>query len=243
MENRCSNLRVILKLSGEALSDSSSHLIFSKEKMNDIVELIIKLLSNNVRVGVVCGAGNIFRGRIAEENGIPYEEGDYMGMVGTVINLKAISSILTVHGVKNKLYSALAVEDVAPKYEIGKAKNEFDNGEVILFAGGVGKVRHTTDTCAALRAIEMEADMILAGKNGVDGVYDKDPNKYSDAKFIKNLTYKDAIEKDLKVMDMQALKLLENSDIVTRVFSMDDFDNFIKVIKGDENIGTTIKKE
>ncbi len=237
------NFKVILKLSGEALSDSNSRLIFSKEKMRDIVGLIKKLISLNIKVGIVCGAGNIFRGRIAEENGIPYEDGDYVGMVGTVINLKAISSMLDVANIKNKLYSALAVEDVAPKYEKEKAKKELEEGYVILFAGGVGKVRHTTDTCAALRAIEMDAKIILAGKNGVDGVYDKDPNKFSDAKFIKNLTYKEAIEKDLKVMDLQALKLLENTDVITRVFSMDDFDNFIKVINGDENIGTTIKKE
>lgn len=235
--------KVILKLSGEALSDTSSHLIFSKEKLKKIVDLVNELIKNNINVGIVCGAGNIFRGRIAEENGIPYDDGDYMGMVGTVINLKAISALLTVNNIKNKLYSALMVEDVAPKYNKDIAIKEIDEGYVILFAGGVGKVKHTTDSCAALRAIEMDAKLILAAKNGVDGVYTKDPNKYADAKFIKSLTYKEAIENDLKVMDKQALELLKDSDVITRVFSMDDFSNFMKVINGDENIGTTIKKE
>ena len=235
--------KVILKLSGEALSDTSSHLIFSKEKLKKIVDLVNELIKNNINVGIVCGAGNIFRGRIAEENGIPYDDGDYMGMVGTVINLKAISALLTVNNIKNKLYSALMVEDVAPKYNKDIAIKEIDEGYVILFAGGVGKVKHTTDSCAALRAIEMDAKLILAAKNGVDGVYTKDPNKYADAKFIKALTYKEAIENDLKVMDKQALELLKDSDVITRVFSMDDFSNFMKVINGDENIGTTIKKE
>ena len=235
--------KVILKISGEALEDTTSRLILDANKLNAIGSLIKTMVDNKIKVGVVCGAGNIFRGRIAEENGIPYDDGDYMGMVGTVINLKAISALLTANNIKNKLYSALMVEDVAPKYNKDIAKKEMDEGYVILFAGGVGKVKHTTDSCAALRAIEMDAKLILAAKNGVDGVYTKDPNKYADAKFIKSLTYKEAIENDLKVMDKQALELLKDSDVITRVFSMDDFSNFMKVINGDENIGTTIKKE
>ncbi len=243
MKNNNHDLRVILKLSGEALASSSTHTIFDKEKLAKIISLIKEFVENGVKVGVVCGAGNIFRGRIAEENGLPYEVGDYLGMVGTIINLKAISALLSENNIKNKLFSALEVEDVAPKYNKEIARKYYDEGYVILFGAGVGKVRHTTDTCAALRAIEMDAKIILAGKNGVDGVYDKDPNVYQDAKFIKEITYQEALNKNLKVMDYQALGLLKDSDIITRVFSMDDFSNFMKVISGDENIGTTIKKE
>ena len=236
------NLKVILKLSGEALSDSNSHLIFSKEKMSDIVGLIKKLISLNIKVGIVCGAGNIFRGRIAEENGIPYEDGDYMGMVGTVINLKAISSMLDVANIKNKLYSALAVEDVAPKYEKEKARKELEEGYVILFAGGVGKVRHTTDTCAALRAIEMDAKIILAGKNGVDGVYSADPKKDPTAVKYDTLTYMDVIQQGLMVMDTTATSMCMDNDIDLVVFNMNAQGNILKAVMG-EQIGTIVKKE
>lgn len=236
------NINVIIKLSGEALLDTSSNKILSKEKLEGIASLTKKLLENNVNVGIVCGAGNIFRGRIAEENGIPFEDGDYLGMVGTVINLKAISSILTKFNIKNKLYSALEVEDVAPKYNIEEAKKYLEEGYVLLFAGGVGKVRHTTDTCAALRALEMDAKLILMGKHGVDGVYSDDPNKNVNAKFIKNLTYTEAINSSLKVMDKPALELLKNSEVITRIFSGDDEENYLKVING-LDIGSTIKRE
>lgn len=240
MEND-SNLRCILKLSGEALMDNETHKIFSKEKMGEIVSLIKVLVSKNIKLGIVCGAGNIFRGRIAEENGIPYEDGDYMGMVGTIINLKALDSILKKEGINSSLYSALEVEDVAKKYNIDEAKKDYENHKVVLFAGGVGKVRHTTDSCAALRAIEMEANLILAGKNGVDGVYTKDPNKYKDAKFIKELTYKEALNNNIQVMDKEAMEMLKDTNIITRVFLGDSYSNFIKIIDGDTSIGTIIK--
>lgn len=236
------NLRVILKLSGEALMDESNHNIFDKDKLDKIVDLIDEFIKRNIKVGVVCGAGNIFRGRVAEINGINYEDGDYMGMIGTVINLKALSSKLNKKNIKNKLYSALSVEDVAKKMDKEEAKKYYDEGYVILFAGGVGKVHHTTDSAAALRAIEMDASIILAGKNGVDGVYTKDPNIYKDAEFIKNITYKEALIKDLKVMDKEALEMLKDTDIITRVFSMDDYNNFIKVVENNNEIGTTISK-
>lgn len=233
---------VIIKLSGEALEDEVNFKIFSKTKLDKIVELIKKLQERKINVGIVCGAGNIFRGRIAEENGIRYEDGDYLGMIGTVINLKALSSILDINGIKNKLYSALEVEDVAPKYDKDEAKKYLEKGYVVLFAGGVGKVRHTTDSCAALRAKEMNAKLILAGKHGVDGIYSKDPNKYQDAEFIKELTYTEALDKKIAVMDKEALETLENTDVVTHIFSSDDYDNYLKVIDG-ESIGSIIKKE
>lgn len=234
--------RIILKLSGEALENSSSKTIFDKNKLLNIKNIIDSFLKNGFKVGVVVGAGNIFRGRIAEENGFSYEDGDYMGMMGTVINVKAISSILNSFNIPNVLYSALNVENVSLKYDAKKAKKDYDDGKVVLFGGGIGLPGYTTDTTAAKRALEMDAKMILSAKNGVDGVYDKDPNKYSDAKFLHYLTYKEALEKDLKVMDASALNLLKESDVVTRVFSSNEFDNFIKIASGDESLGTIIKK-
>ena len=233
---------VILKLSGEALHDSNSNSILDAKKLNDIGKLVQDLISLNVRVGIVTGAGNIFRGRIAHEAGIKVVDGDYMGMVGTVINCKAISSILDKLGIKNVLYSALAVEDVAIKFDEKDAINKLNDGYVLIFAGGLGRPGITTDSTAAKRAIQINADAILAGKNGVDGVYNKDPNKYNDAKFLKSLTYQQVLDMDLKVMDIGAIEILKQSEVETRVFSMEDINNFIKVVQGEE-LGTTITKE
>ena len=233
---------VILKLSGEALHDSNSNSILDAKKLNDIGKLVQDLISLNVRVGIVTGAGNIFRGRIAHEAGIKVVDGDYIGMVGTVINCKAISSILDKLGIKNVLYSALAVEDVAIKFDEQDAINKLNDGYVLIFAGGLGRPGITTDSTAAKRAIQINADAILAGKNGVDGVYDKDPNKFNDAKFLKSLTYQQVLDMDLKVMDIGAIEILKQSEVETRVFSMEDINNFIKVVQGEE-LGTTITKE
>ena len=232
---------VILKLSGEALQDEKNGLILSGEKLKEIGLLIKRLVNEGVNVGVVTGAGNIFRGRIASDAGIDTEDGDYMGMTGTIINCKAISSVLNKLGVKNKLFSALELEDVATKYNSKEALDLMNSGVVCLFAGGIGKPNFTTDTCAARRVIEVNADAILAGKNGVDGVYTADPNKDKSAKFIKETSYQQVLDMDLKVMDRTAIELLKNTKIVTRVFSMENIDNFIKVSLGDD-MGTTIKE-
>lgn len=232
--------KVILKLSGEAIADSSNS-ILNPKKLSDIVSLIETLFKCGVKVGVVIGAGNIFRGRIAVDNGIDTESGDYMGMIGTVINLKAISSLLNQRNIPNVLYSALNVENVTKHYDIEMAKKEYENS-VVLLAGGIGKPNFTTDTCAALRAVELDAELILAGKYGVKGVYDKDPRLYKDAKFLEKLTYQEVLDMDLKVMDKTAISLLLHSNVITKVFSMDDMNNFILAIE-DKDIGTIIKEK
>lgn len=232
--------KVILKLSGEAIADSSNS-ILNPKKLSDIVSLIETLFKCGVKVGVVIGAGNIFRGRIAVDNGIDTESGDYMGMIGTVINLKAISSLLNQRNIPNVLYSALNVENVTKHYDVENAKKEYENS-VVLLAGGIGKPNFTTDTCAALRAVELDAELILAGKYGVKGVYDKDPRLYKDAKFLKKLTYQEVLDMDLKVMDKTAISLLLHSNVITKVFSMDDMNNFILAIE-DKDIGTIIKEK
>ena len=232
--------KVILKLSGEAIADSSNS-ILNPKKLSDIVSLIETLFKCGVKVGVVIGAGNIFRGRIAVDNGIDTESGDYMGMIGTVINLKAISSLLNQRNIPNVLYSALNVENVTKHYDVEMAKKEYENS-VVLLAGGIGKPNFTTDTCAALRAVELDAELILAGKYGVKGVYDKDPRLYKDAKFLKKLTSQEVLDMDLKVMDKTAISLLLHSNVITKVFSMDDMNNFILAIE-DKDIGTIIKEK
>lgn len=232
--------KVILKLSGEAIADSSNS-ILNPKKLSDIVSLIETLFKCGVKIGVVIGAGNIFRGRIAVDNGIDTESGDYMGMIGTVINLKAISSLLNQRNIPNVLYSALNVENVTKHYDVKIAKKEYENS-VVLLAGGIGKPNFTTDTCAALRAVELDAELILAGKYGVKGVYDKDPRLYKDAKFLEKLTYQEVLDMDLKVMDKTAISLLLHSNVITKVFSMDNMNNFILAIE-DKDIGTIIKEK
>ena len=232
--------KVILKLSGEAIADSSNS-ILNPKKLSDIVSLIETLFKCGVKVGVVIGGGNIFRGRIAVDNGMDTESGDYMGMIGTVINLKAISSLLNQRNIPNVLYSALNVENVTKHYDVEIAKKEYENS-VVLLAGGIGKPNFTTDTCAALRAVELDAELILAGKYGVKGVYDKDPRLYKDAKFLEKLTYQEVLDMDLKVMDKTAISLLLHSNVITKVFSMDDMNNFILAIE-DKDIGTIIKEK
>lgn len=164
-----------------------------------------------------------------------------MGMLGTVINLKAISSLLTQEGVPNVLYSALEVENVAIKYDPICAKKDYED-KVVLLGGGIGLPFYTTDTCAAKRAIELGVDCILAGKYGVEGVYDKDPRQFKDAKFLKKLTYQEVLDMDLKVMDRSAIELLIAHNIVTKVFSMENINNFVYAIEG-KDIGTTIKEK
>lgn len=232
---------VILKLSGEALFDSNTNNILCAEKLNKIIDVIEEIYKSGVKIGVVVGAGNIFRGRIANDIGVSTSDGDYMGMAGTIINLKAISSLLSKRNIPNILFSALALEDVAIKYDSELSNKALSENKICLFAGGIGKPNYTTDTCAASRAIENNCDCILMGKYGVDGVYSKDPRKFNDAKFLKTLNYREVIDLDLKVMDITAIKLLLGHNITTKVFSMDDMNNFIRVIEG-KDVGTTIKE-
>lgn len=231
---------VILKLSGESLGDIQDGIILNGEKLSKIIDVIKELRKRDIRVGIVTGAGNIFRGRISQKIGVDTETGDYMGMIGTIVNCLSICSLLNQNGVNAKVISALEITNLVPKYSAELAKNLLNEGNVVLFAGGIGLPNYTTDTCAASRAIDINADMILSGKNGVDGVYDDDPNKNKNAHFIHEMSYYDIINKNLKVMDQTAANLLKDSKIITKVFSMDDIDNFIKIVDG-EDIGTTIK--
>ena len=233
---------IILKLSGESLSDIEDGLILNNEKMDQIISIINTFVNKKYKVGIVIGAGNIFRGRIANKIGVNQESGDYMGMLGTMINCIALGNLLTKNNIKNQVFSALplSIERYVLPYDVSLANNLLNEGYVLLFGAGVGKPNFTTDTCAAKRAIEVNADLILCGKNGVDGVYSDDPKINKSATLISKMSYNDIISNNLKVIDKTAAELLKDSKVVTKIFSMDDISNFIKVID-DENIGTTIK--
>lgn len=235
--------RVLLKLSGEALDEKNSDNIIDVNCMNSICERIKALHDGGVEIAIVIGAGNIWRGKIAEKVGIERVPADFMGMMGTVINAVAMSSALKRIGVESVVYSAIpAIKDVTIAYDADKVKEDLSQGKICFLAGGTGKPFFTTDTAATLRAIETECDAILMAKNGVKGVYDKDPTKYEDAKFFPVITYKQMRELNVQIMDQSAIELIENTNIEILVFSMQDVENFQKAARG-ENVGTICKKE
>lgn len=234
--------RVLLKLSGEALGIKSSDNIIDVESLNAICERIKVLHDEGMEVAIVIGAGNIWRGKVADKIGIERVPADFMGMLGTVINAVAMSSALKKMGVDSIVYSAIpAIEGVTIPYDVEKVKKDLSNGKICFLAGGTGKPFFTTDTAATLRAIETKCDAILMAKNGVKGVYDKDPTVYKDAKFYPEITYQQMRELNVQIMDQSAIELIENTNIQILVFSMQDLDNFHKAAKG-INVGTVCKK-
>lgn len=232
--------RIILKLSGEALANKDGT-ILNPEKLNVIAEAVKAMHEEGVEIGIVIGAGNIFRGKISSKIGVDRTNGDYMGMLGIIINCIALSSALEKIGVTTRVMSAVEVNKIAEPYIYKKAIAHLNCNKVVLFAGGTGNPYFTTDTCASLRALEINADAILMAKNNVDGVYDSDPKLNKNAKFLKTLTFKEVIDRNLAVMDQTSITMLMGQNITIRVFNMENAENFMKVIHG-EDIGTTIKE-
>ncbi|MCF0113698.1 MAG: UMP kinase [Bacilli bacterium] len=232
--------RIVLKLSGEALGEDNGSAILSHDKLLVVAENVKKIHALGVGVGIVVGAGNIWRGRLADKIGIEHSTADYMGMLGTVINALAVQSALEENGLACRVMSSINVPQVCEPYYRRKALSHLDKGIVVIFAGGTGNPYCTTDSCAALRALEIDADAILMAKNGVDGVYTADPRKNPEAKKIEQITYHDLISNQLAVMDLTAAAMLETKNVPIHVFSMDDPKAFEKVLSG-EKVGTVIK--
>jgi uridylate kinase len=233
--------RVLVKLSGEALQDKQNSAILDSNKLNEVAVAIKDMVDQGVEVCIVVGAGNIWRGRLAETIGIDRSEADYMGMLGTIINAVAVKASLINNGLDAQVLSAIEVKQLAKQFTKERALKALNKGKVLIFAGGTGNPYFTTDTCAALRANEVGCDAILMAKNGVEGVYSDDPRKNPNAEFYSKLTYTEMLAKNLSVMDNAALSLCINTNIELRVFNMADMKNFGRVIAG-ENIGTTITK-
>lgn len=233
--------RVIIKLSGEALADENDKLILDANKLKNVALTVEKVLATGTQVGIVVGAGNIWRGRLAEKIGIEPATADYMGMLGTIINALAIQSAIEERGMSCRVMSSINVPQVAEAYIRRKATSHLSKGIVTIFAGGTGNPFFTTDSTATLRALEVGADAILMAKNGVDGVYDSDPRKNKDAKLIKRLTFHEVVERKLQVMDLTAVAMLEGKSVVIRVFDFDSPDSFLDVLEG-KDIGTIISE-
>jgi len=230
--------RIMLKLSGEALMGK---LDFGTDP--DEVERIARQLgvirSRGVEVAIVVGAGNIYRGIDGAAQGMDRATGDYMGMMATVLNALTLQDALEKHGQYTRVMSAIDVREVAEPYIRRRAMRHMEKGRIVIFAAGTGNPFFTTDTAAALRALEIHAEVILMAKNGVEGVYDSDPATNPDARFIPELTHRDAIERGLKVMDSTALSLCMDNDLPIYVFNMADERNIDRIVSG-ENVGTLV---
>lgn len=233
--------RILLKISGESIADKDKNQTLNCEKLNAIAKEIKNLSNKGLQVGIVIGAGNIWRGKFAKKINIDPAEADYMGMLGTIINATALASALKNIDVKAAVMSAIHIDPITLPFEENNAKRLLEEGNVVVFGGGTGKPFYTTDTAATLRAIQIDADLICMAKYGIDGVYDDDPNINPNAKFIKNLTYDQILSSKLQVMDLSAVELIKDKDIEIRVFNMDNPRNIEKVVNG-ENIGTIIKR-
>ena len=234
--------RILLKISGEALKADQKELILSTDTLKEFAKTVKKVHDLGVEIAIVCGAGNIWRGKIADDVGMERCNADYMGMLATMINALALQDVLEQEGILTRVQTALEIDRVAEPYIRRRAVRHLEKGRVLIFAGGTGNPYFSTDTCAALRAAEINADVILMAKNGVDGVYDSDPRVNKDAKMYESISFKDVIAKDLKVMDNTATTLCMNTGMKLVVFNMNDMKNIVRVVNGD-NIGTVVGKD
>ena len=232
--------RVVLKLSGEALAGEAGHGINPPE-IRKVAEEIKEVHDLGVEIAIVVGGGNMWRGEAGAAMGMERAQADYIGMLGTVMNALALQDNLESVGVPTRVQTAIEMRQVAEPYIRRKAVRHLEKGRILIFAAGTGSPYFSTDTTAALRASEINADVILMAKNGVDGVYSADPRQDENAVKYDNLTHLDIINKGLNVMDTTASSLSMDNDIPLVVFNMNKHGNIKKVVVG-ENIGTTVTK-
>ena len=230
--------RVLLKLSGEALMGNQQYGI-DPERLNDYAEEIAEA-SKQAQIAIVIGGGNIFRGLQGASKGMDRIQGDYMGMLATVINSMALQSTLQSKGVKTALLSGVFIDRIADSMSSAKAIKLLEEGNVVIIGGGSGNPFFTTDTASALRAVEVRTDIILKGTR-VDGIYTADPEKDPTATKFEHITYDEAYSKNLKVMDLTAFTLCKENNMPMYVFDMNTKGNLLKVLNGEE-IGTLVTK-
>jgi uridylate kinase len=233
--------RILLKLSGEALM---GRLEFGTDaaEVDRIAAQVASVRERGVEVAIVVGAGNIYRGLDGAAAGMDRATGDYMGMLATVLNALTLQDALERRGQHTRVMSAIDVKEVAEPYIRRRAMRHLEKGRIVIFAAGTGNPFFTTDTAAALRALEIHAEAILMAKNGVEGVYDSDPATNPDAVFIPQITGREAIERGLKVMDSTALSLCMDNDLPIYVFNMADELNIDRIVSG-ETVGTLVSND
>jgi uridylate kinase len=229
--------RILLKLSGESLMGDKGFGIDS-DIVDHIADEISNIMKLNIELGIVIGGGNIYRGLSASQQGVDRVTGDTMGMLATVINSLALQNALEKRNIFTRIQSAIKMDEVAEPFLLRRAIRHLEKKRVVIFSAGTGSPYFTTDTAAALRAVEIKADIILKGTR-VDGVYDSDPEKNKKAKMFNNLSYLDVIEKDLRVMDLTAITLCQENKLPILVFNMNVKGNLKNLLIG-KKIGTTI---
>ena len=231
--------RVLLKLSGESLMGAQSYGI-DPAMLTQYAADIKAVVERGVQVSIVIGGGNIFRGLSGASKGMDRVQGDYMGMMATLINSMALQAELEKQGLKTELLGGLAIEPICKAMSRRRAVEAMQEGRVVIIGGGTGNPFFTTDTASTLRAVEIQADVILKGTR-VDGVYTADPEKDPTATKYQKLSYSEALEKKLKIMDLTAFALAEDNNLPIYVFDMNRLGNLLKVVKGEE-IGTLVCK-
>jgi uridylate kinase len=232
--------RILLKLSGEALQGNNKNVNIDPAVLEQYSEEIKALREEGVEIAIVIGGGNIFRGGQADALGIDRVQGDYMGMLGTVINAMALQSALERHGMYTRLMAGIKMEQVCEPFIRRRAIRHLEKGRIVIFGAGIGNPYFTTDSTASLRAIEIQAEVVLKGTR-VDGVYDKDPEKHTDAVRFEKLTFQEAYEKNLNIMDMTAFTLCMENKLPIIVFDMNKKGNLLRVVQGEE-AGTLISE-
>lgn len=231
--------RVILKLSGEALAGDKGF-GFDDDIIINICENIKAVSNLGVQVAIVVGGGNFWRGRSGKE--IDRASSDTIGMLGTVMNGLRVQGTLEEMGLETRLMTAIDMKEVAEPYIRRRAVRHLEKGRIVIFSAGTGLPYFSTDTTASLRALEINADVILLGKTGTDGIYDKDPNVYHDAVRFDKLTYKEILHKELKIMDTTATSLCMDNDMPLFVFGIDDPSNLVRIFEEEDPIGTIVKE-
>lgn len=232
--------RVLLKLSGEALAGNGQP--FDPEVLKNLASELKDVQELGVELAIVVGGGNFIRGKMMAEMGMNRAQADYMGMLGTVINALAVQNALEQAGVPTRVQTAVEMQKVAEPFILRRAIRHLEKGRIVIFGAGTGSPYFSTDTTAALRASEIDADVILMAKNGVDGVYDSDPKKNPDAKKFDSLCYMDVLNKGLQVMDSTAISMCMDNDVDLVVFNMNEAGNILKAVK-QEITGTVITKK
>lgn len=238
MQKKPKYKRIVLKLSGEALKNTSQGESLDKDILNNLAQELKKIHAKGVQICLVVGGGNIFRGLSGAQSGVDRTTGDYMGMLATVINSLALMNALEKAGVPVRVQTAIPMEKVAEPFILRRAVRHLEKGRVVIFAAGTGNPYFSTDTTAALRASEVNADCILKATK-VDGIYDKDPNKFSDAVKFAKISYLDALERRLAVMDSTAFSMCMDNKIPIIVFNMNKRGNIQKAVEG-SRIGTLV---
>jgi uridylate kinase len=237
-DGRPSFSRVLLKLSGEALMGSAEYGA-DPARIAAIANAVKSVTDRGVQMAIVVGGGNIYRGLAGAAAGMDRATGDYMGMLATVLNALALQDALEKVGAVTRVQSAITISEVAEPYIRRRAMRHLERGRTVIFAAGTGNPFFTTDTAAALRALEIHAEAILMAKNGVEGVYTADPRLEPDARFIERITHREAIEQRLTVMDSTALSLCMDNALPIYVFNMDDEANIDRIVCG-ERVGTVV---